>query len=354
MEQKRYGNKARILFICKKRSSIDYGKGTYGLKNSAQFVASALGRRGYDTSVAVVHDNNCIDRVVHDYKPTHVFIHALWVVPEKFHVLLSKYPNIKWNIRVHSKIPFLATEGIAFSWLLQYLRDIQPHYQNFSVSFNSQEGADDVNKCFGDGGKLVKYLPNIYEQVDAVQLYRFPEVFPSKNSLHISCFGALRPMKNHVMQAMAAIVFSNEKNKNLFFHINGTRIERGGQEPLNNLHAIFNDVSNSRHRLVEHGWLSHGDFLNLAQSMDIGMQVSLSESYNIVAADHTWMGVPIVASVDIDWASSLSTCDPNDMESILSSLRFAWNFPTLNVLMNRRGLKKANDRAIWLWENDLA
>ena len=35
----------------------------------------------------VVVDNNGIDKEITEYKPTHVFIEGLWVVPEKFDVL---------------------------------------------------------------------------------------------------------------------------------------------------------------------------------------------------------------------------------------------------------------------------
>jgi len=46
--------------------------------------------------------------------------------------------------------------------------------------------------------------------------------------------------------------------------------------------------------------MEHNDFIRVVKSMDIGMQVSLSESFNIVAADFVSNGVPLVGSPDIE------------------------------------------------------
>jgi len=46
--------------------------------------------------------------------------------------------------------------------------------------------------------------------------------------------------------------------------------------------------------------MDHSDFISIVKSMDIGMQVSLSESFNIVAADFVSNGIPLVGSPDIE------------------------------------------------------
>jgi hypothetical protein len=72
---------------------------------------------GVDSTIIEVIDNNGIDREVTKYKPTHVIIEALWVIPSKFEILTKLHPNVKWIIRLHSEIPFLANEGIAMEWM---------------------------------------------------------------------------------------------------------------------------------------------------------------------------------------------------------------------------------------------
>src|SRR5574339_131410 len=108
----------RVLFICKIRSSF-YGP-SFGLINSCRFIANALEANDIKAKVVSVVDNSDIDREVHKFKPTHVFIEALWVVPSKFEELIPLHPKIKWFVRIHSKVPFLANEGMAMHWLREY------------------------------------------------------------------------------------------------------------------------------------------------------------------------------------------------------------------------------------------
>lgn len=54
-----------------------------------------LNRNGIESKVVVVIDNNCIDKEVTAFKPTHAIIEGLWVVPEKFDVLKKLHPTIK-------------------------------------------------------------------------------------------------------------------------------------------------------------------------------------------------------------------------------------------------------------------
>lgn len=75
----------KILFICKKRSKLSGA--SFGLFNSAKFVAEALSKK-FETKVVAVVDNNNIDFETHSFKPDIVIIEALWVVPSKFHIFL--------------------------------------------------------------------------------------------------------------------------------------------------------------------------------------------------------------------------------------------------------------------------
>ena len=112
----------KILFLLKRRE--DYSAKIHGsnvglstgLYNSASFMNDMLNELGIESKLSVVIDNNCIDREVTQYQPTHVVIEALWVVPTKFAVLQALHPNVKWIVRLHSELPFLANEGMALHW----------------------------------------------------------------------------------------------------------------------------------------------------------------------------------------------------------------------------------------------
>lgn len=327
----------RVLFVGKRRP-ISYGA-SYGLKNSCVFLCNALESMGVEAKLVEVIDNNCIDREVHQFKPTHVFIEALWVVPEKFDVLLPLHKKVKWHVRLHSNTPFLSNEGIAMKWLVAY-NDLSKKYDNFTVTPNSERMIDDLYQSLG---MKTYYAPNIYQPDDRP----FNPANKDSNIINIGCFGAIRPLKNHLIQAMAAMTFANEAGKTLHFHVNSSRLEQKGENVYKNLVSLF---SESKHKLVTHEWLQHHEFLQLINDMDIGVQVSFSETFNIVAADFAHQNVPIVGSEEIEWMHPLYQAKPTDLENIVSHLWLAWIGRKVSLhSLNKWGLNRYNEKARKVW-----
>ncbi len=334
-------SKNKVLFICKKRKS--YGGGQYtqtvssGLLNSARFVNDMLVKNGVDSHIIEVIDNNEIDREVTKFKPTHVIIEALWVVPSKFEVLTKLHPTVKWIIRLHSEIPFIANEGIAMEWIFAYQQ-----YENVIVSINSPRAEMDLNYVLPHAPL---YLPNYYP-VDFKQ--KKTHKSHCDGIIDIGCFGAVRPLKNHLIQAMAAIEFANQLGKQLRFHINITRIENNGDPVLKNIRNLF---LNSTHELVEHPWLEHDEFVKLISTMDMCLQVSFSETFNIVTADAVNNNVPVVVSPEVKWISCLYKAEQNDSQSIIKRMYFAWYAKVIKLQMINKillSLYSSRSKEIWL------
>lgn len=305
--------KTKVLFILKKRMSSHTGFNTIssGLLNSANFVHEMLLKNGIHSDLVEVKDNNSIDREVTKHKPTHVIIEALWVVPSKFEILTKLHPNVKWIIRLHSDIPFLANEGIAIEWIYDYLK-----YENVEVSINSPRADREFEKV--TGRKFI-YLPNYYPVGFFNKNNKHPK---DKNIINIGCFGAVRPLKNHLLQAFSAIEFADKINKTLHFHINNGRIENNGDPVLKNIRNLFKNQK--RHKLIEHKWMIHDDFIGVIQRMDIGMQVSFSETFNIVSADLVNNNIPVVVSDEIPWICRLFKAKPTQSTSIVNKLNFVY------------------------------
>ena len=120
-------------------------------------------------------------------------------------------------------------------------------------------------------------------------------------------------MKNQLIQAIAAIKYADQLGKKLRFHMNGVRTEQNGGNNLKNIKGLF---SNTSHELVLHPWLGHEEFLELLANMDICLQVSLTESFNITAADAVSIGVPLVGSSAIRWLPRFSQALPDSVEDI--------------------------------------
>lgn len=343
---------SKVLFILKKRQSCwgDYSSTqSSGLFNSANFVNEMLQENNIESKIVEVVDNNCINREVHEYKPTHVIIEALWVVPPKFEILHKLHPNVKWIIRNHSDFPFLSGEGSAMEFMLDYLK-----YDNVYISSNKESTNEYFKKLIKDIYKLpinadnrVIYLPNYYPINDT----NFYENITPKNpkEIDVGCFGAIRPLKNHLNQAIAAIDFADKIGKKLNFHINGTRIEGKGDSILKSLRSLFARTRN--HKLIEHPWMNHEDFLKLLSTMDLTMQCSFSETFNIVAADAISQEIPIVVSEEISWANGLFTIDDFRTETIVSSLVNSYRFSYVNSFLNKVNLRNYSKKSERIWVN---
>lgn len=342
----------RVLFILKFRAqygSCNYSDGytSSGLFNSAHFIHDMLERAGIMTKLVEVTDNNDIDREVTAFKPTIAIVEALWVVPTKFAVLTKLHPNVKWIVRCHSDISFLANESIGIEWLIDYLK-----YDNVYISGNSESSARDlrdiIKSVYKDWPKHVVdskviYLPNYYP----IDLEKTRHTKHIDNVLDVGCFGAIRPLKNQLIQAVASVEVAQKLGKKLRFHVNGTRCEQGGFTTLSNLTALLADTENE---LVLHAWEDHQEFLDLLVSMDIGVQVSFSETFNIVAADMVSAGLPIVVSPEIDWTSLWSQANPNDSRDIAETmLRVLGPFESFFKMLNVHNLSEFSEKSKHIW-----
>jgi len=325
----------RVLFILKKNecySFVSYTRRSSGLWNSTRFIVESLIARGIEAEIVEVIDNNCIDREVTRFKPDMVIIEALWVVPEKFDVLYKLHPRVTWYVHMHSGLPFLALEGIAMDWLSKYAK------RNVRIIANSVESYDAFQTIIPSS--LLFYLPNVYISKPRRTFYR------DKNTLDIGCFGAVRPMKNQLIQALAAIQFARDKGKKLRFHINGSRVETGGAPVLKNLIQLFEHQKDAE--LVQSKWNEPEEFLDYLQTMDMGLQVSLTETFNVVCADYVTAGIPVVASDDIKWLSNWCKAADDSVESIVKRMHVVYRNRWL-IKCNQRGLLKVSRTAQNKW-----
>lgn len=315
---------------------------TSGLLNSASLVSEMLNNNGIESKVVQVIDNNQIDREVSLYKPTHVMIEALWVVSEKFKILQKLHPHVKWVIRIHSEIPFAANEGIAVQWLNEYIVK-----KNVYIAPNSKRLYRDLENYFKASMPFIKdkliYLPNHYEKERVIEHEHNHRV------LNVGCFGAVRPLKNQLLQAYAAIEYARRVDKKLRFHINSQRVEQNGNPVLSNIRALFAGLNPSKYELVEHKWLKHEHFIREVRKMDICLQVSFSETFNITTSDAVSQGIPVVVSDEVDWVSSLFKAKTGDTSDIVSKMGLAITLGKFGSYLNFRGLINYNRDSVKMW-----
>jgi hypothetical protein len=243
------------------------------------------------------------------------------------------HPDIKWFVHLHSHMPFLALEGISMDWIMSYaelgvglIANSKPSYRALRAILSPTE---------------LVYLENVY-----LSHPRDPICDDEKRWLDIGCFGAIRPLKNQLLQALAAIEFAKQNGLPLRFHINASRSETGGDAVLKCLRQMFNRLPDAQ--LVEHDWMEPSEFLECLRSMDLGMQVSLTETFNVVSADYVTAGLPVVASKEVAWLGLPSKARDDDIESIVSKMHLALGIPLI-VRYNQWLLRRHSRRAQKAW-----
>lgn len=156
--------KTPILFLLKRRNTVWNSDDHYaselssGLLNSVRFITRMIDKNFgcCQPYLEQVPDANAIDRAVTLVKPQVVIIEALWITPEKLSELCRIHPSVKWIVRLHSEVPFLANEGIAMDWLNRYVQISS----RVMIAANSSRAARELSQLLRCN---VLYLPNCYE-----------------------------------------------------------------------------------------------------------------------------------------------------------------------------------------------
>ena len=300
----------KTLFIIKQNKHFQKATGSKkesGLSHSTEVISKSIG----DSVVEHIGNVSEIHQLIKKYNPEKVVIEAVWLPAEKFHDLKIVHPRVKWYVHLHSQIPFLAIEGQALGLLMGYIQ------HGVKLIANSKESFNSLSVLYG---KNVEYLPNLYlkENLDPVRI-RKDKVF-----VDVACFGSIRPMKNHLTQAMGAIKFARQIRKPLRFWVNSTRVEGGGHPVLSNLINMFEGLEDAQ--MIASPWIEPEKFRQtLRDEIDIGLQVSMSETFNVVAADMVTAGLPVVGSPAIKWLSPASkVLNIEDADEICHRMKVAY------------------------------
>jgi glycosyltransferase involved in cell wall biosynthesis len=265
-----------------------------------------------------------IEQALLYHNPNKVLLQGIWASRDELRLLREKHKRTRFYIHIHSNIPFLACEGFAFH------RILEAKEMGVGIVVN------DARSAYSIPGSV--YLPNIYVS----RMMKKKDKDP--NAIHVICAGSLRPMKNHATQALGAIQFANSQGKTLHFYVNTGRSE-GGDAIRQALQGIF--MMYPKHQLVSLPWMEHDEFLSFLTSMDYGLQVSLSETFNIVAADYTAAGLPMVVSDEVRWAHPLVMADCGSPSQIAGKMETCREY----VEHNQRNLRIESSQAAEFWRD---
>ena len=294
-------------FACWLRSSC------VGLNVAGFATAQVLNDAGIDTTVFPVRHNVDLVHAIDKYKAengvplTHVVISAPWLSVHDLKQLLYHFPYIDFTVLSHSNVGFLQADFEGVRNIRGYI-ELAECFTNLTVGGNSERYVEWLRESFHSDAVL---LPNLYPldrdvMKPPVDTFRWsPRPIPV---LKIGAFGAVRPQKNFMTAAAAAVLINRQLDIPVEFHMS-----TGGEEDVNlTALAIEQMLENSGVTLVRHPWRYWDDFIKEVGAMDLLIQVSYTESFNMITADGINAGVPSVVSPAISWAPCHWRADPDD------------------------------------------
>lgn len=228
----------------------------------------------------------------HHVPVTHVVISAPWIPTAALSPIINRYVDTEFTVISHSNIGFLQADPRAIE-LLREGSSLEQAAPNFHIAANSSRF---------HAWWLATYqtpmlvLPNMYP-FDSVR----HKPLWSGGRLRIGCFGAIRPYKNVLTAAAAALTVGVRlRSTDLEFWISGGRMEGGGGTIRAAILQMYKNTP--RAQVVEQNWASWPEFLSTVGAMDLMLQPSYTEGFNMVTADGIARGVPSVVGDAIGWA----------------------------------------------------
>jgi hypothetical protein len=269
------------------------GRSHRGLGINALHTVKVLRKHGIHADLAAVWDVDSVKKVLTEKHPTHAIIQALWIKGTDQAELCIQFPDTHFVVRAHSQVGFLQVEPGA----IKILRDdllLQEMTLNLTVSANNKRLREFLLKTYKSP---VLYLPNLY---DTHRPNPKRDESHTHRTLRIGSFGAHRLLKNHTTAAAAAMMMAERRGSDLEFYINGGRKEgTNGGTIIQSLRNMFEGLKWAK--LIEVHWEEWSTFRQTVNFMDLCMQVSFTETFNIVTADAACEGVPSVVSDAIEW-----------------------------------------------------
>lgn len=227
----------------------------------------------------------------HKHHPiTHIIISAPWLSTRDLRAMAEHFKNIKFAVLSHSNVGFLQADPNGTRLLREGLV-LSQELPNFRIAGNSKKFVDWMEIAYG---VPVVLLPNMYPVGDATK------PLPGDELIKIGIFGAVRPQKNVITATAAAVAIGRILNRPVELYISSGREEGGVGTLLNAIRQIVARVPNFE--LKHAPWRPWLEFKQTVAEMDLLIQVSYTESFNMVTADGIGCGVPSVVSHAISWA----------------------------------------------------
>lgn len=323
-----------------------YGLSHVGLGNNAMLTAKSLKDINVDCRVHGVDNAQHIADILKKFPTTatHAIVEAAFFGVTDANQLSNDFPEVDFVYRNHSQIAFLQVEPNAINWFRDFAK-LQEMALNVRLSGNSDRFTEWWESAYN---QRCLYLPNLYPLIDRTRVK--VRHSPSRDTLRIGAFGSLRLLKNFTTCAAAAMLIAKRLDRNLELYMNVGRTENGGRVIVDAVENMFKGLPWAK--LVKVDWQDWTQFRHTIGHMDLTLQCSFTETFNIVTADSIAEGVPAVVSTAIDWVPDYWQADCDNPEDIaVKGVNLVLDSRSAEVGLNH--LKRYQREALATWKDYL-
>ena len=218
-------------------------------------------------------------------------------VPSFSDEVLEKILSVKNNvvISIHSTLCNLQVEEGSLSRLLKLGNT---DYKNLRFTCPAKCECDGLNAIMK---REYLYLPNTfsYPCSDEYVSTLIDKKKDLNRTLKISLVCAYRPLKNMITQVAAVIMLAKEYDLEL--HMFDSNFQSSVYKDILTM-AQYNGL-----KIVMHPQMANFDCFAETSAFDLGLQVSLSETFSYVAFEHMIQGIPVVGSDSVTFSSEIVT-----------------------------------------------
>ena len=263
-----------------------------GLANNTKQCADVLVAEGW-TSVALALDEMGTSQGVDvwrpwmaEHAPRVVVFAAFTTPPAMIEELASEWPETVWVQRCHSNMAWLFTTR-AFGSFLEILR-VAKRRRNVRLAFVSPDESRRLRGC----GLPVLTVPNVLCGDVAAEPLDGPG---EGEELRLSAIFAIRGLKHPTGHFMAARLLAEGRRVRLLFQRERSDNKSWGDWLIQLGNALGLSLGVEPYR-------AHRQFCEWIRStVHVGLQMSMTESFNYVTLEHLKAGVPMVTSGAIPW-----------------------------------------------------
>lgn len=323
----------RVLFYYRSYANVP-GISHAGLGISATNNYKVLRQNGIDALLKPLVDEVDMGKQLEDDPGiTHVVTSAPWITTDTLRKTANLYPEVTFACNVHSNIGFLQTDPTSIKRIREEI-DLEQWTHNFHIAGNSERYCEAMTDMYR---VPCTFLPNMY-YLDDTNNTGHVNIWTG-GTLRVLIGGAPRAQKNVTTGAAGAVIAARELGAPLELWLNSGRNDGGeATRILNAVRAMTDGLPNVTVKYLP--WSSWPDFRRFAATVHIGVQMSTTETYNIVTADLASQGVPSIVAPSITWAPTEWYADVDHASDVGRRM--------IQVLLDprsgRRGLQALADR----------